>query len=277
MVAVAKIEPRAIGKFSLETLELGIIKVDDRYQRAANASMVDFITNHFNQLLCGPLYVGQRDDGGYWIIDGFTRLTALRRKGTTTWPCIIANTTAQQEARLFIDLNEYRRVVNTIDKFKARLFSNDEVAQAIDSMVRAHGFTVGSGPQAITAVRALEVLYNQKRLPEVLHVMQAFWHDEAAVTNLFVLRGLGLLFGQLRYNRSSKNQHSRGRVDVLSMERLIKVFKDHSFAEIHRKAAEMRATLSMTSGVNARCFADAIVYFYNRGIGNDKRLRFTYE
>lgn len=273
MVAVTEKKPIWRLSFSLEDISLADVEIDPRYQREPNEAMVEHIASNFNRLLCGPLSVGKRDDGTYWLIDGQTRREALLRTEHEVWPCIVMPTTAQQEASLFVSLNQYRRQVKALEKFKARVFSNDEIAGEINDIAEKYGFKIAAPNQSadttrIVCVARLESLHKMGILDQTLQVLGRCWGGQEGVTDDYTIGGVGRF---LRHALKDKYDSKR-----FSWKRLYEVFEKYSLREV-RQQAELMRTSGHGQWSRAVAVSDAITVFYNKSLPNSRRLRLSFE
>lgn len=105
------------------------LKVHPAYQRRVSEIRVNEIVSAWSWVACGAIIVGQRKKD-YWVIDGQHRvLAAVKRADITTLPCLVFTTEdTAQEARGFINANTARGSMSTIDKYRALIAANDEMA-----------------------------------------------------------------------------------------------------------------------------------------------------
>lgn len=122
----------------------GLLGIDHSYQRDELSGAVGEIRRNFNWLAFGVLIVARRDDGTLWVVEGQQRLTAVRgRADIPTVPCIIFDVEdTEQEAKGFLDTNERRKPVTAVDKFRARIMTNDAAAQLCDKLIAEAGYQV---------------------------------------------------------------------------------------------------------------------------------------
>lgn len=180
-------------------LPVGTLVVDARYQRELKESRVAKIARTFNPRQLGALEVSDRGDGTFAVFDGQHRLAALRELDLDTAPCLVhSGLTAEQEAELFVRMQDDRKAPSPIERFQARVFSGDEDAMLVDSTAALAGFTIGSSGDAgtfhvIKAVAALERVYKREGidiLSETLHVIHDLWGGDQRSTDGYLIEGL---------------------------------------------------------------------------------------
>jgi len=262
---VALVKNTDTDVFSKEHIQLAALEVDHRYQRDINEKLVKVIVDNFNVLLCQPLYVGQRDDGTYWLIDGQQRHAALTKLGKRSWDATIVRTNAEQEALLFVDLNRWRKQVGLIDRFKARLFIREDSATQINEMVTAHGFHISPNPTVygFACIARLSNFHDSGILEEVLDVLKA-WEGDEGVTDDLVVGGVGMVIRRALSNREDKEH--------FSLRRLIQVAEKIDLAELRARAQRMRVTDGGGQWSRPLAFAHALRSAYNTGLGRKRRL-----
>ena len=162
-----------------EQVPIDRLIVDETYQRPLTPFWRKVASN-FNPALLSPLVVSLRDEGVFVVVDGQTRLQALRSMGAEWAPCMVFNGDAEEEAELFALFQSERKGIRPYLRFRALLRAGDAVSLAIAKEVESHGYHVAdagssSNAGAITAIRALEVLYLKGTLPEILRITALAW------------------------------------------------------------------------------------------------------
>ncbi|MBJ7442869.1 MAG: ParB N-terminal domain-containing protein [Sphingobium sp.] len=150
MSGVAKMQPQAGRRPSLEFRPLGDLLIDDSYQRSIDSgpsqSLVKRIARAWDWGLCQPLNVAKRDDGALYVIDGQHRLAAARLRGDIfDLPCVVvASRSADDEAAAFVALNQQRRPLSKLELFKAALAAGETEATVIHGALTQAGLSVAT-------------------------------------------------------------------------------------------------------------------------------------
>lgn len=179
------------NKMSYELVELDRIKIDMSYQRKLNELKVRQIIKNFDMNAFGSLLINKRDnDDDFYLIDGQHRSKAAKQKSLIIAPCnILHGLTQQEEADLFVQLNSIRYQIKSIDKFKAKVTSDDKTSLEIVEIMNQYGFKpnhLNNGNIStrkrgyITNVSSLEKIYNQKGsiyLEAVLRIISSAWKN----------------------------------------------------------------------------------------------------
>ena len=112
------------------------------------------------------------------------------------------NLTPEQEAAIFEETNADRKSVKPLDLFRARIAKREPIAIAIDALLKAHGWEIGSHGKTgnFAAVKTLESIYNQKNGPETcrktLWAITGAWDREPDSTHQTVVKVIGLFVRQ---------------------------------------------------------------------------------
>lgn len=125
------------------------LEIDPRYQRSienpeSQALIADIALNwHWGR---AQLLTVSRRDGRLFVVDGQHRLAAAKLRGDIQQlPCLIEEfADVAEEAALFNDLNDRRRPVSAIDKFRAALVAGDAECIAIGSAMERAGLALAS-------------------------------------------------------------------------------------------------------------------------------------
>jgi len=138
------------------------LHVDSSYQRATNIKRVQKIVDNFNPNAIGTIYLSMRNDESLHIIDGAHRVLALRQLGLEENYInaqVYFGLTPQQEAQLFVIMNESRVKPQPYEIHKAAVTSQDSVALEIDRILQLHGLCLVDLPRD-NHVRAVANVYN---------------------------------------------------------------------------------------------------------------------
>lgn len=160
------------------------VKVDPRYQREIIPGHLDKIRNEFDESMLDVLQLSKRSGDEYACIDGQHRLIVLAERatsgeGASTAPALVhEGLTPQQEADLFRHLQERRRQLTPLDKYKSRLFGDDPIAKGIKVIADEFDLEIGTGPRSIQSIVNYERVYRRGNLHQTLTVMN-IWRGDA--------------------------------------------------------------------------------------------------
>lgn len=190
-------------------LGLNDLLIDDAYQRAVSHERVMDIVTNFDWSLFNALWVGDRmRRGRYFVVDGRHRLYAASILDIQKVWCEVRPTTnTQEEARVFVQLTQKRRRMNSAQQFQAKLVYGDETAIRIDKLVSKHKFKLQdpalytAGIQhkdnTISAVGTIEDIYSRggsKLLDRVLDTLREAWDGTGATLQSAMLRAIARVY-----------------------------------------------------------------------------------
>lgn len=230
--------------------------IDVDYQRPLT-SFVEEVAANYDPAMVGTLIVSGRKNGKWPVIDGQTRLEAMRRNDEPAAPCLVYEAlTREQEAELFADLQTKRRGMATYLRFRAALVAKRPEAVAIAGIVQAAGFEldVNETAHTVKSIAALEYAYRRdpELLASVLAVIAQAWPDPDTELRTVgdLIRGLAVFLG-----REKRVDHDKlvARLSAVTP-RMIR----------HRANALMEGS-GHGSGGRAGYMADAILGIYMRG------------
>jgi hypothetical protein len=124
-------------------LPVGILEVDEAYQRKASENKVLAIAASWSWVACGAILVARRGDR-YYVMDGDHRvLGARRRDDIDKLPCMVFETTdVKEEAAGFLRANTFRKPVTALEKFRAEIAVGDPTAIFVEELLQGSGYEV---------------------------------------------------------------------------------------------------------------------------------------
>lgn len=182
------------------------LATDLRVQRPLDLTRVAELANDFDDNKMGTIVVSKRADGTRIVLDGQTRLAAKAKAGHKgeVHAQVYTGLTLEQEASMFLAYNN-SKPVSALDKFLVRVTEGDPVANAITSILAAHGWRVAKGGAdgTVQSVVALERAYTragangERVVGIIMGVITKAWGYDFAAANASLIGGLAELF--LRY------------------------------------------------------------------------------
>lgn len=153
------------GEYYEETVPVSELSVDPRVQRPLDTRKAQRIVERFNPAALGILTVSKRRDLSMVVLDGQTRLEAVRRltDANGKLPCrIFTGLTLEQEAQMFLDLNTTTKP-RLIDSYQVRVVAGDEIAKGINEIIRPYGWDIKNSPEKgyIQGIAAIEKIYRR--------------------------------------------------------------------------------------------------------------------
>lgn len=244
----------------LQYLKPEQLEVDPSYQREVKSrtaqTLINSIAMHWNWDLAQVLVVSRRDDK-YHVIDGQHRLMAAKKRGDIqSLPCVIGQfDTVADEAKTYTALNENRRPMSALDKFRAAIASGDEECGAINEMLAKHGFEIPDShlwktwtkPTEIGCVGGLGIIYRTKGVDVLnwsLRVFAETWPTE-------MKRYMGQLIRPIAHHA-----HGIGKnlADAETLDQLSDALERKTMDEWHRSALRYQVDHE-NMGFQAACIA----------------------
>lgn len=246
----------------LRDLKVTEFSVDPSVQRQLNEPRVKYLTSKFNPKMLGLFTASKRLDGRIYVLDGQHRMAAARAKNYSGYVAtrVYENLTIAEEAQLFLDLNDQRRV-NALDKFNVRATMGDPAAVALKNALESVGLRV-SGQHTggmFAAIVSLERVYQgfmsyaqEPRIDLVEAVLtiltRAYGAENRTAFQANTVQGIGLIihiFGK--------------RVDADELVAALRAIPSDALA------VKGRSTKDLEGGTGAQGVAKVILSLYNKG------------
>jgi hypothetical protein len=144
------------GEYQL--IDKNLLLISPEYQREkVTLDKVRMVAQDWSWVACGTITVGLRA-GQYWVIDGQHRvLGAKRRADIECLPCLVFDTyTVQEEAKGFLNVNTGRKPITSIDKFRAALAADDEIARFVQETFNELGVVAKATANNPKEIKALD-------------------------------------------------------------------------------------------------------------------------
>ena len=180
--------------------------IDGNYQRTEHANgKILTIAKEWNWISCGTLSVGDRN-GSFYVIDGQHRkLAADKRSDIKELPCMVYETeSAQQEAEAFVDINQHRANVKSVDQYRAAIVCKNPEAVFLDGIIKSSNMTVNSSgsTNVVACVGALLKMVKQdrERFSKIWPLFRAM-HPDGAILSAVIK---GVWFYEMELKESGK-------------------------------------------------------------------------
>jgi hypothetical protein len=144
--------------------------VDRKVQRGLKSERVRHIAATFNRVALGTITVSHRADGTYHVIDGQTRVAAMKELGIGDQevPCLVHEDLTLAEEALLFRLHNDTRQVQSVVKFMIRVVEGEPKAVEMMKCLTGNGWAVTGATTRgnFSAVAALEWVHDGARMYE---------------------------------------------------------------------------------------------------------------
>lgn len=199
-------------KSNLKKIIADDIREDVQRLEGMDHNRVMKMADRFNPNALSTVTVSQRDNGQMFVLDGRHRIAAAKLaayKGLIP-AVVITGLSRQQEAELFILLNE-NKSVSALSKFQAGVIARFPDEVEINNIVESHGWKVGlnNDDGYVSAVQALYRIYcnavgvqmeeeapHPKLLDTTMRTITEAWAWDRKSADGPVLLGVGLLYAR---------------------------------------------------------------------------------
>lgn len=246
---------------SLKDMKVTEFSVDPAVQRQLNEPRVKLLTSKFNPKMLGLFTASKRADGRAYILDGQHRMAAARNKQYQGYVAVrlYENLTLAEEAQLFLDLNDTRKV-NAMDKFLVRATMGDPAAVALKGALERVGLKASSQHSGgmFAAIVSLERVYHgfmnkggEPRLDLVEATLQiltrAYGNKDRTAFQANTVQGIGLII------------HIFGK--RVNADDLVSALRSTTSDAL---AIKGRATKDLEGGTGAQGVAKVLLSYYNK-------------
>lgn len=147
----------------LTWVPVSLLHVDHNYQRSADTrrskKIISEIAANFSWPLFQPITITQREEAGYWVVDGQHRMRAALQCGIREVPAaLIELQGGVEQAKAFISINQSRVIMNSLALHHAALAAGDEKALMIKRVCDTVGVEVPRYPKPAEALKVNETL-----------------------------------------------------------------------------------------------------------------------
>jgi hypothetical protein len=194
----------SLRKITTRWLRVSDLKTDPRVQRRLDHGTAAFIARNFDPDKFGIPLVSLRKNGDQIILDGQTRIHALRLKGWENQRIQCEGCeglSVEDEARMWLGRNgagsdAKRRSVTPLDQFSVSLTAKNEEDVSINQVVTDRGLRIvnSSADGSLRAVGSLRRIYEQggeEALGRTLDIVLGSWGDATEALDGRILLGLG--------------------------------------------------------------------------------------
>lgn len=202
---------------TFEMVDPRTLVVDHRFQRPEKGTLIQQIAQSPSWEAFGVPVCFKRANDVLYVADGQQRVKGIMASNDPPLRVPVVwfpMEGVEEEAQVFVRINEWRKQLLPIEKHKAKVVAKDPAALGVTRAVEKAGFSIGHGgrttdsPRTIQAVAGINMIYNrigEEGLVQTLTCIREAWPDDSAGISTHVLRGVGELIEEQgdEYNRAN--------------------------------------------------------------------------
>lgn len=263
---------KTVPTVQIKPVRLGDLVIDKRVQRAElRPATIREIRKDFDLSSVGPLTSSLRDSGEHVLIDGAHRVFVLSELYGEDYKHpseIHVGLSLVDEAKLFRRKNR-QRPPSILDIHNVAITEGDPRAVAIKTAVEEHGWTVGTSAGQISAIGALQWIYDEagerysegfgaQLLSNTIAVLTGAWgRDDAKAMNQNVLKATAMVLWAAQKNVVDQG----GDFDIAEL--------TDAMADIHPRGVQgwikaQRGTADAEGKAPRQTMADSLIKAYNK-------------
>ncbi len=186
------------------------LHINQSYQRNVSTkrgqAVIKDIVAHFQWPLFQPITITQRDEAGYWVIDGQHRMIAAQQIGIREIPAVLLdNLTSAQQALAFAGINGKRVSVNAYAIHHAMVAAEDPLSARLAAICEKTGVSIPRYPKmatvskpnetmAIAALKTAMRVHGDDALIWALRLLRDVYPDEPGMITATAVRLLSAFY-----------------------------------------------------------------------------------
>lgn len=245
---------------TFELLDPKLIVLDHKYQRPEKWDLISKIAAGPEWAAFGVVLCSKRTstggEGVFYCLDGQQRLNGVLSSATppTQVPVLwFAVAGVKEEARLFSIINEQRKAVNALEKYRSHMTQEDPTYVRITAAVEKAGFSIGSGDgRTIGSFAGLQAIYNaagEEGLEVALAAVDEAWPDDPTGTTWKMLQALADILGEARSNGGINPEKLTKGLAATTAGRILRKAEDLSFKQGGSKRENIRKAFRVLAKV----------------------------
>lgn len=175
------------------------------YQRVPVKRNVTKISDRFDPQKLGVIDVSLRN-GNYYVVDGQHRVIAARMAGMEGLMATVhVGLTYEEEAQLFIALNEIIAPLTQLEIYKSEVEAGDKKALEIRDILAQVGISIGkTGSSSTSAIGKIKSIYNKKgpiHLKTILELTMATWGGDGRSLTSIMMQAVSDFYSIYEYEK----------------------------------------------------------------------------
>lgn len=250
---------RTIGaKPDLQWVSVGLIDVDNNYQREIKPHLVDKILKRFSWAKFGAIVLSHGVAGRFNVVEGQHRWKAasLHPDVSEVPAVIVRHEDVKGEAESFLAINRDRMAVTSVEQYWAGLTAGDDRAIAVSNVLQAAQCDVVPAAghyrpnltNSVTAIDRCLKRYGHAATRRALLIIRAAWPDDAKALRGTLITALARI---IRANEKTVQDHE-----------LTAAIRNQSFARLTAHAEGFR---KLSGGSAETALTKTLAELYNKG------------
>lgn len=183
-------------------IKVSDLMVDFDYQRHPGNTKINKIVKNFDPDLLGVIICSMRENGQVAIIDGSHRYHALvqmNQMNLNINALVYFGLSLKDEAKIFALSNQEHTKPNPADIFKAGIVAGDQIAIAINDIMKENNLFVGVGPgdnkiRALSTLKRIYVNAGADILDKTIRAIKAAYGSNSNVMRDQLLSAVAVIF-----------------------------------------------------------------------------------
>lgn len=174
---------------------------DKIYQRSIHWDKINKWAQNYRPELLEPLIVSKRPDESYVVICGQHRTELLKKINAEVAPCMVfEGLTIQQEAELFYKYEEEKIKHTSIEKFIAKIVSEEPHEIKVSEILNKNGFyldrekaknkKISGRVNCVVSVSKLSKVFGYGVLDETLKLINKVWSNDCHATEKIFIEAI---------------------------------------------------------------------------------------
>lgn len=245
-----------MNKKYYEDLKVRSLKIEPLAQGSLQIKRVNNIVENFDSKFVGIITVSKRQNGEYFVMDGFHRTTALKKLNIEEAFCEIhEGLKVEDEANYYLAHNKHRKNPRAVDDYKVSITAKVPEVIAVENILKELGIEV-SESEFRSPKTALDLYknYGADLTKQCIQLYADAWGKKSLIGKY-----LKVLAKFIKVNEE--------RIDISILANSMRKYK---FLEVDESINQMLLSKTVTSAVKA--FETLLYYMYNNGLPKHKRL-----
>jgi|GEM_PF-6033729 len=247
-----------MSKLYYQDLNVRSLKIDPLVQGSLQIKRVNSIVQSFNPQFVGTIVVSKRENGDYYVMDGFHRSTALKRLNIEEAYCEIhEGLTLENEAQYYLAYNKYRKNPKAVDDYKVCITAQVPEVIAVNRILSELDIEISeSGFKSPKSILDIFTTYGIGITKKCVELYVSAWGKKTLIGKY-----LKVLAKFIKDNE-----------ETLDFTILSNNLKKYKFIQVDESINQM--LISKTANSAVKGFEALLYLIYNNNLSKEKRLNY---